>query len=320
MTDITRPVSKHFTLQQAAESVYAAIATDGGAAICNAGIIDLGGQVVVFDTFLTPQAARDLRQAAINLFGRTPQIVVDSHYHNDHIWGNQVFANEAQILSSTRTRQLITSEGLKDVEWYTANAAQQLVSYQTQFENASDEQRHELKLMLGYYAGLAEALPRFSLCLPGVTFDQRLTLHGTKRTAELITFENAHTASDTVLYLPQEGVLFMSDLLFIDFHPYLGGGDPQGQQAALRELIRMEAKCFVPGHGSLGTRDDLQLLVEYIDYCTETARALVAEGNGYEDKIAGLKIAQRYQHWKLASFFPGNISFLCKRLDPAVRT
>ena len=318
MTDITRPVSKHFTLQQVAESVYAAIATDGGAAICNAGIIDLGEQVVVFDTFLTPQAARDLRQAAINLFGRTPQIIVDSHWHNDHIWGNQVFANEAQILSSRRTRQLIASEGPKEVEQFTANAAQQLVSYQAQYKNASDEQRYQLKLMLGYYEGLAEAMPHLSLCLPSVTFDQRLTLHGTKRSAELISFEGAHTASDTVLYLPQEGVLFMSDLLFIDFHPYLGDGDPQGQQAALHELIQMEAKCFVPGHGPLGTRDDVQLLVEYIDYCTETAKALVDEGDGYEGKIAGLKIAERYQHWKLAYFFSTNISFLCKRLDPTI--
>jgi cyclase len=318
MTDITRPVSEHFTLQQIAENVYAAIATDGGAAVCNAGIIDLGGQVVVFDTFLTPQAARDLRQAAIDLFGRAPQIVVDSHSHNDHIWGNQVFV-EAQILSSRRTRQLIASEGPKEVEWFTANATQELVSYRTQFNNASDEQRRELKLMLGYYEGLAEAMPHLSLCLPGITFDQRLTLYGTKRSAELITFENAHTASDTVLYLPQEGVLFMSDLLFIDFHPYLGDGDPQGQQAALRQLIQMEAKCFVPGHGPPGTGDDMQLMIEYIDYCTETARALVNEGSGYEDRIAGLKIAERYQRWKMAAFFPGNIRFLCKRLDPTFR-
>jgi cyclase len=319
MTDISQPGSKHFTLQQAAEGVYAAIANDGGAAICNAGIIDLGGQVVVFDTFLTPQAAQDLRQAAINLFGRTPQIVVDSHWHNDHVWGNQVFANEAQILSSTRTRQLIAVECQKEVEWFTANAAQQLASYQSQYKNASDEQRSQMTSMLGYYEGLAEAMPHLSLCLPGITFDQRLALHGTKRTAELITFEDAHTASDTVLYLPQEGVLFMSDLLFIGYHPYLGDGDPQGLQAALREVSQMEAKCFVPGHGSLGTRDDLQQFVEYIDYCTETAQALVNQGNGYEDRIAGLKIAERYQSWQLAFFFPANISFLCKRLDPAGR-
>lgn len=320
MPDITRPASKHFTLQQIAEGVYAAIATDGGAAVCNAGLIELGEQLVVFDAFLTPQAAQDLRQAAINLFGRTPQIVVDSHWHNDHIWGNQVFTNEAQILSSTRTRQQIVVEGPKEVDEFKANAAQRLASIQSEYKSAGDEQRSQLAFWIGYYEGAAEALPHLSLCLPGITFDGRLALHGTKRTAELITFENAHSASDTVLYLPKEGILFMSDLLFVGCHAYLGDGDPQLLQAALRELSQVEAKVFVPGHGRLGTRDDLQQLVDYIDYCTKTAQALVSEGSGYEAKISGLKIEAPYQEWQFASFFPANIGFLCKRLDPAVRS
>jgi glyoxylase-like metal-dependent hydrolase (beta-lactamase superfamily II) len=171
--------------------------------------------------------------------------------------------------------------------------------------------------MLGFFEGLVEAMPHFTLCLPGITFDQRLVLHGSKRSAELITFENGHSASDTILYLPQDGVVFMSDLLFVDHHPYLGDGDPQGQQVTLREMLRMEANCFVPGHGPVGTRQEVQQLVDYIDYCTETAQALVNEGRGYEDKIAGLIMADRFQSWQLEFFFPENIQFFCKRLDPA---
>ncbi len=77
--------SKHFTLHSLTEGVVAAIASDRGAAIGNAGLIDLGGQVLLFDTFMTPQAALDLRRAAEELFGRAPNLVVNSHYHNDHI-------------------------------------------------------------------------------------------------------------------------------------------------------------------------------------------------------------------------------------------
>lgn len=106
--------SKHFRLQQLTKSTYAAIAEDGGSAICNAGIIDLGGQIVVFDTFLTPQAAMDLQLMTEELFGRKPQIVVNSHYHNDHIWGNQVFIPGSQIISSVRTRELITTAEWKN--------------------------------------------------------------------------------------------------------------------------------------------------------------------------------------------------------------
>ena len=105
--------SKHFEFHSLAEGICAAVAIDGGSAISNAGVIDLGGQILVFDTFLTPQAATDLRRAATDVLGRTPNIVINSHYHNDHIWGNQVFAPEAQIVSSTRTRDLIATAGVE---------------------------------------------------------------------------------------------------------------------------------------------------------------------------------------------------------------
>ena len=49
-------LSNHFSLERLADGVSAAIATDGGAAVANAGIIDLDGRTLVFDTFMTPQA------------------------------------------------------------------------------------------------------------------------------------------------------------------------------------------------------------------------------------------------------------------------
>jgi len=58
------PNSKHFRLQRLVEDVYAAIHIDGGAAIGNAGIVDLGDRTLIYDTFNAPQAAEDLRTAA----------------------------------------------------------------------------------------------------------------------------------------------------------------------------------------------------------------------------------------------------------------
>src|SRR5450830_703053 len=110
--------SRHFVFEQLADGVFAAIERDGGWAISNAGIVDLGGLTVVYDTSLTPRAAQDLRRFAEEVTGRAPDIVVNSHYHNDHIWGNQVFAPEAQIVSSARTRKLIATAGMEELQWY----------------------------------------------------------------------------------------------------------------------------------------------------------------------------------------------------------
>lgn len=305
--------SEHFILNSLAEGIYAAIAENGGNAICNTGLIDLGGQILVFDTFLTPKAATDLQRFSIDQFGRAPQIVINSHYHNDHIWGNQVFAAGAQIISSARTRELIATAGMEELQWYSANSAQRLESLRIQYQNSTDDQqKKELLLWIGEYGGVVESLPYLEVIMPGITFNHHLEIHGTKRSGKLIAFEGAHSGSDTVLYLPQEGIIFMSDLLFVGFHPYLADGDPLMLLNALRELSQLDAKYFVPGHGPVGTNKDLELLIEYIEQCFETAQMLLETGEADEDRIKELKIAEKQQHWQVPQFYRTNISFLCQ--------
>ncbi len=306
--------SRHFSLQELADGVYAAIATDGAAAICNAGLIDLGSEVVIYDTFLTPIAANDLLQSARSLFGRKKLIVVNSHFHNDHTWGNQVFANKSWMVSSSHTRELMAENCPQEVEWFKANLDRRVAEYQNKLSSANEDQRDSILLMLGEYQGLQDALPHFRLCLPAITFDQKMEFHGAKRIAELINFENGHTRCDTVLYLPGDGILFLSDLLFVGCHPYLGDGNPQGLQSALRKLIRMQAEYYIPGHGPVGTKDDVQKMVEYIDDCVDIASSLVRGGGNYEEGIASLEIPQAYQRWKISWFFPENIRFLCNQM------
>ena len=106
-TDRQPSDSKHFRLQELAGGVYAAIHISGGAAIGNAGIVDLGDRTLIYDTFIAPQPAGDLRRAAEALFGRPVDFVVSSHWHNDHIWGNQVFDAETDIVSTAETRRMI---------------------------------------------------------------------------------------------------------------------------------------------------------------------------------------------------------------------
>ena len=62
--------SKHFKIEKLSDGIYAAIHSFGGYAICNSGIVDLGDKVLVFDTFLTVEAAKDLRKAAESITGK----------------------------------------------------------------------------------------------------------------------------------------------------------------------------------------------------------------------------------------------------------
>ncbi len=304
--------SRHFELHPLAKGVFAAIATDGGAAICNSGIIDLGGRTLVFDTFLTPQAATDLRQAVTDVIGATSCVVVNSHYHNDHIWGNQVFAPDAPIVASRRTRALIATAGADEFTWYSSNSVQRLEALRAQYETSNEEQRKQLRMWIGYYEGLVEALPHLTVCMPDITFDDHLEIHGTRHTAELIAYEGAHTEHDTVLHLPELGIVFAGDLLFVGCHPYLGDGDPLQLLKALGRLQQLHATSYIPGHGPVGTADDLSRLIDYVEHCVETARALVDSGSVSEDRFTQLKIAERFADWQMPQFYEANIRSLCK--------
>ncbi len=216
-------LSRHFTVHELADGVFAAIAAKGGAAISNAGIIDLGDLTLIFDTFLTPQAAQDLLAAARDLTGRDPRLIINSHYHNDHIWGNQVFSPQAQIISTSQTRHLIQTEGKAELEWAIGNSAKSLQEFSRQYAEAkNDQERDESLLWVGYYKGIVEDLPGLTVRLPDITFDKRMTIHGQSRTLDLIPFEGAHTANDAILYLREDRIVFMADLLFVGSHPFLG--------------------------------------------------------------------------------------------------
>src|SRR5512138_2130610 len=143
---ITFP-SDHFSLHELARGVYAAIATIGGAGIGNAAILDLGGRTLVFDTGMTPRAGRDLRLAAEQLTGRTPELVVNSHYHNDHIWGNQAFGPESLFISTAETLKLMQTLGVDQIQWARDVSPGRLADVSKQYAAATDEsKRNDAKL------------------------------------------------------------------------------------------------------------------------------------------------------------------------------
>ncbi len=157
-----------------------------------------------------------------------------------------------------------------------------------------------------------EALPSLLVCLPSATFDRRLTLHGSKRSAELITFENAHTGSDTILWLPDDGILFAADLLFVDNHPYLGECDPLAVLKTSKELAAMNAKVYVPGHGPVGSQSDFTSMIEYVEHCMAVAQGLVNDG-ARAAQVDALEMPEKNKAWQLGQFYRDNIRSLMER-------
>ena len=305
--------SEHIQIERLADGVYAAIHRRGGAAIGNAGIVDLGDRTLVYDTFFTPQAARDLRAAAEGIGGRPVDLAINSHYHNDHIWGNQVFGEETGIVSTVETRRLVSSKGMDELRSFEGHAAAELETLLAQQEAAGDEiERHRLSFWIDYYRAYVEAEPRISIRQPDLTFSERLVIHGSERLAELIPFSGAHSGSDLVLWLPQERIAFMSDLLFVACHPYLAEGDPESMLTALRAVRNLEPRLLVPGHGPPGTPRDLDLMVDYVSALDNLARDLVQDGVG-PDELDRHAVPELFVGWDMDRFFVVNLRAFYQR-------
>jgi glyoxylase-like metal-dependent hydrolase (beta-lactamase superfamily II) len=284
----TTPVSRHFDLHQLAKGVYAAIATPDGAAYSNAGIVDLGDQTLIFDTFEAPQAAADLRSAAQALTGRPAGCVIISHAHADHWCGNQVFAPQTPIISSHAIREgMPASIGwLVELKENPAEIEAAIQEQQAALKGEKDpDKRTSLEHRIQHMGYWLEWLPDLELRFPNQTFGDRLAFYGSERRAELVEVAPGHTADDIYLLLPEDRIVFMGDLGFFECQPFTVYADPQAWVAHLEEMEESNNKIFVPGHGPVGTKTDLAVQRQYILVLESMVAQAILDGLSAEETL-----------------------------------
>lgn len=304
------PRSKHFKIQKLSDGIYAAIASDSGYAICNAGIIDLGNKTLVFDTFINPEAAEDLLSAARQLTKNEVDYVVNSHAHDDHIRGNQVFPENTDIISTAWTRKEIAEVEPESIDWAKKNIANYINKIQKESEDESDEfARKENFARLTYLHSIESSLPVLKTRLPNIIIDDTMKIIGEKHTAVLIPMGKGHTQSDMILYLPEEKIVFTGDLLFKNFHPWLADGFPDEWKKDLRNIDRLDPRILVPGHGQIANLTDLAIMSSYIQSLQDLVKELIKNDIPLED-IEDKPIPDEYKNWGLSRFFPENVKFL----------
>jgi len=307
--------SKHFILHQLADGVYAAIATDKGASYSNAGLIDLGNQVLVFDSFEHPQAAKDLRKASIQLMGRKPVTVILSHWHPDHWGGLQVFA-DCTIITTDATRQAMLPivKEMEQEELDISGLEKALQATKARLSAETDpNQRRVLQITISRLRYDLKTLPILQPTLPNQTFDGKIVFHGTARSAELIVIGRGHTESDCVLRLPKDRIAFIGDLGFFQSQPFMPYGFPREWLAHLNDMTNWKIKTFVPGHGPLGSKKDILLEAKYIRALESMVKRVIQRGGTLRDALKQT-LPPPFDGWqRIGSRFEANVRGLFKR-------
>lgn len=305
-----------FAVHTLSPGVHAVIAKWGGGGVANAGIIDLGDKTLVFDTFMCLPVARELRKAAEALTGRPVTYVVNSHPHPDHIHGNIVFGDEAIIISSAATQEDLLTSGPRFLAETRRDVTAGLRQAEAQLANATDEaQKAAAQGQLAYFQAFINGLPsEAELRYPTLTYDRRLTLHGSARSVELIELGVGHSQADSIMWLPAERIAFTADVVVNWPQAVLHHGEPEGWLSILDQIDALEPELIVPGHGRMEPAATTARVRQYITSMLELAQKAKAEGLN----AAQVPIPEAYA--MPPQLFPQNMAHLLQRLDAVDQT
>ncbi|WP_245683483.1 MBL fold metallo-hydrolase [Paenibacillus pabuli] len=299
-------------MKEVIEGVFAAIAVPGTGSLGNAAIVDLGDATLVVDTFTSIQAAEDLQAAAEYLMGRKVSYVINTHWHSDHTCGNQVFVPAAHIISTSITREIMDTfvrdrimqqlakpeaiyEAIDEIDEQIQRETNEKLRQEMQWDTASD--REYMKM-----------LPNLVYSLPNLTFDQRMTIHGSKRNVELITFGGGHTQSDALVYIPKDRIAITGDLVLSKHHPVLMYANPQQWLDILDKVEQLDIERIVPGHGEVCSLNELHEVRGYIKNLLE----IVTDAAQRNQSLDEITIPSAYQNWFFTTYFKSNLQSLYK--------
>lgn len=302
--------SANFTIEAIAPNVWVAIHNENfGKAICNAGIIDLGDKTVIFDPFMTPSAATELREVARQLTKRNYAYVVNSHYHTDHIRGNQAFLPNATIITSTTTRDQIERNEPGEQEWEKKHAPTLLAAVRKRMVNANETERAELPYWVGYYEGILESSDQLFTALADQLFDDSMWIEGSRMSIKIVECRNGHTISDAVILIPKLGIAFMGDLLCADRHPWISDGDVDGWRKYLKVFYEDTLyHTYLPGHGKMSGKPALKTLYNYLGDVKKLCEE--AQTDSAQAELLNEPIPNEYRSWLCGRFYQPNLQFL----------
>lgn len=216
------------------------------------------------DAQYAPQTGRIL--AAIGKLTAEPvRFLVDTHWHFDHVGGNENLAKAgAVIVAHENVRRLMQSE-------------------QTMATGR-----------------VVPAAPQAAL--PVITFADTLDFHHNGERIHLFHLGPAHTDGDTVVHFEAANVFHLGDFYFSNSYPFLdvaNGGNLDGMIAACDTVLaRGNADArFIPGHGPVTGIDELRDYRKMLQQVSDGVHRLLDAGKSRDEVIASKPTAAFDAKW-----------------------
>ncbi len=240
-------------LVEVAEKVFGYVQPDGSWYINNTGFVVGSTAVTCIDASSTAKRTRALREAIASVTPARIGTLVNTHHHGDHTYGNCIL-DAGVVIGHENCRTEVIATGLPanvgiwdPVEWGEVTLAPPTLTFTDGVRLWSDETPIEVS-----YVG-----------------------------------QPAHTNNDSVVWLPEQRVLFCGDLLFNGGTPFLLMGSVAGAVEVLTTTVASyPAEVVVPGHGAPCDLSLVPTMVGYLEFVLDTARG------GLDAGLSPLEAAQ----------------------------
>ncbi len=255
-------------IEELADGVWAIISTpqQDPKTLCNGAIVAGKHGVLALEAFGSADGARWVTDWAEKLTRRRPDEVVLTHFHYDHTRGVSGYASAD---GKRRSRVHVTDETVRLVR--DDDVARKVPADATKAE------------MLDRRRSIDATKP------------SRIDLGGRVLRIDPLL---GHTPSDVLLELEDPAVVLAGDLLWNRYFPNYMSAIPSKLSVSVRQLLRDGDVQYIPGHGPMADRQDVEHYIELIELVDHAARQAIQAGTPAAEAAKQFTIPPALGEWK----------------------
>jgi cyclase len=257
------------------ENVYTITAGDG--VDSNTTFIITKEGVIVIDTRPTPTEARKVLAEIRKLTALPIVYTINTHYHGDHTFGNQIFKNSKTIIAHKNVRNKLVKSGQEHLSLFKTFGLPGINEVEITPPNIIYEK--EMEIWLGGYR-------------------LQLLYHG-----------KGHTDGDTIIYIDQLRTVITGDLVFNKKIPYMADSYIDDWIGSLKYIELLKNETVIPGHGPIGERTTIIAMKHYLMNLKELVLAQLKDNKTLKEtqEIVEPILRKKYKDWKQLDWIKGNI-------------
>ena len=230
--------------------------------------------VILIDTPMLPDEAALWRTEIEKRTNKKVVYIINTDHHRAHIIGNQFF-REATVVAH-------------ELAW------KEIKSYGDSFRT---------RLLNMYRDRIPEAAAfwqeHLEIIHPEITYTGRTIFLKGDKEIHLIPL-GGHTPATTVIFMPQDRLLFAGDLVVTNRPPFLSQGDTKEWLEALTYLRKLQYDILIPGHGELTGKEATENMSDYLRMVRRKVRSAYQSGLSKADTARSLSHLVR--HWPIPPF------------------